>query len=194
MNDILDFSKYFNIYSVDSDYPWSYLRRIDLFNLDELYTTLNVSKIQIIINSQLGESIYLDEYRKNDIKIDIYLNNGDNNLCFILYDNKNNILQQFEYIVNVNIFSHTPDNEKLLTNFIGNDDQMISLCAGNSDLRYSNPDVGENKQVIIDLDIASHYFKLEGRTWPDNEMAVTLSEYLIKPEYRSFFLHNIIQK
>ena len=39
---------------------------------------------------------------------------------------------------------------------------MISLCAGNSDLRYSNPDVGENKQVIIDLDIASHYFKLEG--------------------------------
>ena len=162
MNDILDFSKYFNIYSVDSDYPWSYLRRIDLFNLDELYTTLNVSKIQIIINSQLGESIYLDEYRKNDIKIDIYLNNGDNNLCFILYDNKNNILQQFEYIVNVNIFSHTPDNEKLLTNFIGNDDQMISLCAGNSDLRYSNPDVGEDKQVIIDLDIASHYFKLEG--------------------------------
>ena len=84
MNDILDFSKYFNIYSVDSDYPWSYLRRIDLFNLDELYSTLNVSKIQIIINNQLGESIYLDEYRKNDIKIDIYLNNGDNNLCFIL--------------------------------------------------------------------------------------------------------------
>ena len=39
-----------------------------------------------------------------------------------------------------------------------------------------------------------HYFKLEGRTWPDNEMAITLSEYLIKPEYRSFFLHNMIQK
>ena len=51
MNNILDFSKYFNIYSVDSDYPWSYLRRIHLFNLNELYTTLNVSKIQIIINS-----------------------------------------------------------------------------------------------------------------------------------------------
>ena len=162
MNNIPDFSKYFNIYSVDSDYPWSYLRRIHLFNLNELYTTLNVSKIQIIINSQLGESIYLDEYGKNDIKIDIYLNNGDNNLRFILYDSENNILQQFEDIVNVNIFSYTPDNEKLLTNFIGNDDQMISLCAGNSDLRYGNPDVGENKQVIIDLDIASHYFKLEG--------------------------------
>lgn len=39
-----------------------------------------------------------------------------------------------------------------------------------------------------------HYFKLEGRTWPSNEMAITLSEYLIKPEYRSFFLHDVIQK
>ena len=39
-----------------------------------------------------------------------------------------------------------------------------------------------------------HYFKLEGRTWPDNEMAITLSEYLIKPEYRSLFLHAMIQK
>ena len=38
-----------------------------------------------------------------------------------------------------------------------------------------------------------HYFKLEGRTWPSNEMAITLSEYLIKPEYYSFFLHNIIK-
>ena len=28
-----------------------------------------------------------------------------------------------------------------------------------------------------------HYFKLEGRTWSSNEIAITLSEYLIKPEY-----------
>lgn len=37
-----------------------------------------------------------------------------------------------------------------------------------------------------------HYFKLEGRTWPDNDMAVTLSEYLIKPEYQSFFLKKVL--
>lgn len=39
-----------------------------------------------------------------------------------------------------------------------------------------------------------HYFKLEGRTWPSNEMAITLSEYLIKPEYRSLFLREAIRK
>lgn len=39
-----------------------------------------------------------------------------------------------------------------------------------------------------------HYFKLEGRTWSSTAMAITLSEYLIKPEYQSFFLRNVIQK
>lgn len=38
-----------------------------------------------------------------------------------------------------------------------------------------------------------HYFKLEGRTWPNNAMAITLSEYLIKPEYQSLFLRNTIK-
>lgn len=37
-----------------------------------------------------------------------------------------------------------------------------------------------------------HYFKLEGRTWSDNEMAIVLSDYLIKPEYQSFFLRKVI--
>lgn len=37
-----------------------------------------------------------------------------------------------------------------------------------------------------------HYFKLEGRTWSSKEMAITLTEYLIKPEYQHFFLKNII--
>lgn len=36
-----------------------------------------------------------------------------------------------------------------------------------------------------------HYFKLEGRTWPSHEMAITLSEYLIKPEYRDLFLRGM---
>ena len=37
-----------------------------------------------------------------------------------------------------------------------------------------------------------HYFKLEGRTWSSNEIAITLSEYLIKPEYQGLFLRNIL--
>ena len=38
-----------------------------------------------------------------------------------------------------------------------------------------------------------HYFKLEGRTWSSNEMAVTLAEYLIKPEYQGYFLTKMLK-
>ena len=37
-----------------------------------------------------------------------------------------------------------------------------------------------------------HYFKLEGRTWPPKDMAIVLSEYLIKPEYPAFILRDIL--
>ena len=53
MNDILDFSKYFNIYSVDSDYPWSYLRRIDLFNLD-VETLDTYARLRMIVDLLSG--------------------------------------------------------------------------------------------------------------------------------------------
>ena len=38
-----------------------------------------------------------------------------------------------------------------------------------------------------------HYFKLEGRTWLTHEMAITLSEYLIKSEYHNFFLCEVLK-
>ena len=38
------------------------------------------------------------------------------------------------------------------------------------------------------------YFKIEGRTWPSEEMAIVIADYLIKPEYRSWFLRRIIQR
>lgn len=37
-----------------------------------------------------------------------------------------------------------------------------------------------------------HYFKLEGRTWPSKDMAIVLADYLIKPEYQSFFLRSVM--
>lgn len=37
-----------------------------------------------------------------------------------------------------------------------------------------------------------HYFKLEGRTWSAVDMAITISEYLIKPEFRSWFLREVL--
>lgn len=38
-----------------------------------------------------------------------------------------------------------------------------------------------------------HYFKLEGRTWNDFEMAICLVEYLIRPEYQSLCLRSLIR-
>lgn len=38
-----------------------------------------------------------------------------------------------------------------------------------------------------------HYFKLEGRTWASNAMALTIADYLIEPEYQSFFLWSILK-
>lgn len=37
-----------------------------------------------------------------------------------------------------------------------------------------------------------HYFKLEGRTWQSTDMAFTLADYLVKPEYQMFFLKSVI--
>lgn len=47
---------------------------------------------------------------------------------------------------------------------------------------------------IIDKYIPAgfHYFKLEGRTWPSKDMAIVLADYLIKPEYQSFFLRSVM--
>lgn len=37
-----------------------------------------------------------------------------------------------------------------------------------------------------------HYFKLEGRTWSYTDMAITIADYLIKPEFKSWFLRDIL--
>ena len=158
----VDFTKYFNIHAVDNDYPWSYLRRLDVYNPNELYNNHNVRKIQIVVDNQIIETTYINKNNIDTIKLDMYLKEGDNNVLISLYNNNDLLIDSNESIVHINIFVYTPEDEHLLTNFIGNDDKMISLCVGNSDLRYDNADAGENKQVFINLDIASHYFKLEG--------------------------------
>lgn len=39
-----------------------------------------------------------------------------------------------------------------------------------------------------------NYFKIEGRTWPSQELAIVISDYLIKPEFQSFFLKYVITR
>lgn len=160
-NFITNFSEYFNIDDLKDSYSWRYVVKVEIKNLITLFN-LSINKIQITNNEEVCESIYLQSDMSDNMTLDIYLSDGLNNLQIILLG-ENNTIQKSDIInVTVKIFPEVIDNEKLLTNFIGNDDQMISLCTGNADLEYATSDAGNNKDVNIDLDIASHYFKLEG--------------------------------
>lgn len=160
-NFITKFSDYFNIDDLKESHLWTYVTKIQINNAKDLFEQ-SVNKIQIVNNNQVCETIYLNSHIQSKLLLDIYLSDGLNELQFILLG-ENNTIQKSEIInVHVNIFPELIKNEKLLTNFIGNDDQMISLCTGNADLEYATSAAGENKDVNIDLDIKSHYFKLEG--------------------------------
>lgn len=160
-NFITKFSDYFNIDDLKESHLWTYVTKIQINNSEDLFEQ-SVNKIQIVNNNQVCETIYLNSHIQSKLLLDIYLSDGLNELQFILLG-ENNTIQKSEIInVHVNIFPELIKNEKLLTNFIGNDDQMISLCTGNADLEYATSAAGENKDVNIDLDIKSHYFKLEG--------------------------------
>lgn len=50
----------------------------------------------------------------------------------------------------------------LLKNFIGTDDDEISLHVGTANLTYSDPNIGIDKSINIDTSVSSHYFKLQG--------------------------------
>lgn len=161
INFIPDFSEYFNVKDLQDSYLWTYVTKIQINNAEDLFEQ-SVNKIQIVNNNQVCETIYLNSHIQSKLLLDIYLSDGLNKLQFVLLG-ENNTIQKSEIInVHVNIFPELIKNEKLLTNFIGNDDQMISLCTGNADLEYATSAAGENKDVNIDLDIKSHYFKLEG--------------------------------
>lgn len=156
-----NFSDYFNIAKLNNSSSWIYNRRVEIYNVKDLYKK-SINKIQILNNDEVCETIYLTETSKDNILLDIYLKNGSNDLCILLVG-ENNVTQRSDLVhINVNIFPDTERDEELLTNFIGNDDQMTVLCTGNADLKYATPSAGVNKQVLIDLDIASHYFSLEG--------------------------------
>lgn len=156
-----NFSDYFNIAKLNNSSSWIYNRRVEIYNAKDLYKK-SINRIQFLDNNEVCETVYLTEKSKDNITLDIYLKNGSNDLCILLIG-ENNTIQRSDLIhIDVNIFPDTERDEELLTNFIGNDDQMTVLCTGNADLKYATPSAGINKPVLIDLDIASHYFSLEG--------------------------------
>ena len=53
---------------------------------------------------------------------------------------------------------------------------------------HISPDELYNKYLLSGF----KYFKIEGRTWNSKEIAIVYADYLIKPEYKSYFLKTIL--
>lgn len=59
--------------------------------------------------------------------------------------------------------------------------------------KFNSAHITINEIIEKYIPAGFHYFKLEGRTWSSEEMVVTLAEYLIKPEYQSYFLTEMLK-
>ena len=130
MNLIDNIKSYINILN-QSDIS-AFLYKLEIKNIADLYSN-NIKRIQIYINSICYETIYLDNLSITNKIVDLYLCDGENKIDIILinaYDDK----QIYTENIKVDLNPIIPDDEVLLTNFIGNDDQMIQLLVGSSDL------------------------------------------------------------
>ena len=148
------------IYTLDSNDSSSYLRILNgTCNHDE-----EIKQINVFINGV--KTSHVDIIKSDDkltvFRKDLFLNDGNNvidvvvtliNGSTITTESKN------EYI---NLLSKDIEKKELLTNFIGNDNELISVTLGNLDLKYIDKNSGNDKELIIDTSIASHYFELEG--------------------------------
>lgn len=71
--------------------------------------------------------------------------------------------------------------------------KSCEIFEGSSCAKFNSAHITVDEIIDKYIPAGFHYFKLEGRTWLAHEMAITLSEYLIKPEYHSFFLCEVLK-
>lgn len=100
-------------------------------------------------------------FKESIFETDLYLSDGLNKIEVVattIYGNTNKVYSE----IIVDITPPKKEKKELLSNFIGNDDNLVDLNLGNADLEYVNKDAGYDKNVKIDTTIANHYFGLEG--------------------------------
>ena len=64
----------------------------------------------------------------------------------------------------------------------------LSSCSTPVDTR--DPGIVEIYNTYVPMGFS--YFKIEGRTWSDIELACTYAYYMVKPEYHLFFISTIM--
>lgn len=122
------------------------------------------TKINVFIN---GTKLSNVEFIKNNYhnctyNKELHFIDGNNKLTIQTVDIFGNIIKEINCIINVNILLESPDSVNLLTNFIGNDDQMIELKMDDARLSYVDKNAGNNKNINIDTSVTPRFFNLEG--------------------------------
>ena len=148
------------IYTLDSNDSSSYLRILNgTCNHDE-----EIKQINIFINGV--KTSHVDIIESDDkltvFRKDLFLNDGNNVIDAVVTLMSGSTITTESKNEYVNLLSKDFEKKELLTNFIGNDNELISVTLGNSDLKYADKHSGNDKEVLIDTSILSHYFELEG--------------------------------
>ena len=105
-------------------------------------------------------SIYKHEVPSGTYNMDIYLDDGNNEIKIIATDNESS--KTITGNIEVNIYSYQHDSEPILSNFIANDGKKLHLELDKAKLTYHSPRAGEHIGIAIDQTIASNFFKIVG--------------------------------
>lgn len=141
-------------------YSSSYLRKLTGKTNAYNYCPTDV---EVFINGMKQPPVMMTDYgfKESIFETDLYLSDGLNKIDIVattIYGNTNTLHSE----IMVDIMPPEKEKKELLSNFIGNDDNLVDLNLGNADLEYVNKDAGYDKNVKIDTTIANHYFGLEG--------------------------------
>lgn len=167
---------------------------------------------EIVLNSTILENYILENYPNytliasttkcsNQEKSKLDLNNNNYKFTCLDYNLNHNWKflnsltpeekEKTEFLVNPVCMPGCPQRKEhyrlnsLFSLSYGTTYKMKS-CEINSvsnDAKFNSAHISIDEIINKYIPKGFHYFKLEGRTWSNNTMAITLSEYLIKPEY-----------
>ena len=125
---------------------------------------LSPCTVEIYVNNYKIKHIdyNYNDYEPSTFKTVIFFKQNENTLTINVKDIFGNIICTDEKIITINTVESLRDRYELLTNFVGNEDQMIQVYADETKLKYTDESVGYEKPLSF-IDSSIHnYFHLSG--------------------------------
>lgn len=137
-------------------------------------------------NIQIANVKYTrNNYEPCAFEKELFLTDGDNEIRIDATDIFGNIINSYTETINIDILPIPPERKDLLTNFIGNDDQMIELNMDNAKLEYQVPDSGPLRPIDIDLTMPTKFFEING---------INANCYRLSREHLPMIVSDIVEK